>query len=96
MRKKLEAVAKELRASGRVEDREATEALTNVRAQVHDRYAEAIDWLRTQGREEEARRFELMQRNLPPVRTERQLIAERLIALAHQHREETRREDRTR
>jgi hypothetical protein len=33
-----------------------------------------------QGREEEARRFELMQRNLLPVRSEKHLIADALVA----------------
>jgi hypothetical protein len=80
MRKKLEAVKKELTQHGTVADREAYRALLNVRAQVTERYAEAIGWLRTQGREVEARRFELMHRTLPPVRTEKQLIAEALLA----------------
>jgi hypothetical protein len=79
MRKKLEAVKRELRTEGAVVDREAYPALLNVRARVDERYAEAIDWLRRQGREEEARRFELMQRTLPPVRSERQLMAEAVI-----------------
>ena len=38
-----------------------------------------IQWLRQQGREEEARRFELMRRNLPPVRSEQQIIADALL-----------------
>jgi hypothetical protein len=82
MRKKLEAVKKELRASGKVTDRDAYRSLMNVRAQVDERYGDAIHWLRKQGREEEARRFELMQRNLPTVRTEKQMIADALIARA--------------
>lgn len=80
MRNKLEAVKRELRTTGKVADRDAYRALANVRAQVNERYGEAIQWLRQQGREEEARRFELMQRTLPPVRSERQLIADALIA----------------
>jgi hypothetical protein len=80
MRKKLEAVKRELRTTGKVADREAYRALENVRAQVNKRYGEAIQWLRQQGREEEARRFELMHRNLPPVRSEKQLIADAFIA----------------
>jgi hypothetical protein len=80
MRKKLEAIKKELRATGKVADRDAHRSLMNVRTKVNERYGEAIDWLRKQGREEEARRFELMQRNLPPVRSEKQLIAEALVA----------------
>jgi Relaxase/Mobilisation nuclease domain len=80
MRKKLEAVKRELRTTGRVADRDAHSALMNVRAQVGERYAEAIRWLRQQRREEEARRFELMHRSLPPVRSEKQLIADALIA----------------
>jgi hypothetical protein len=80
MRKKLEAVKRELRTSGKVADRDASRSLMNVRAQVNERYGEAIQWLRQQGREEEARRFELMQRNLPPVRSEKQLIGDVLMA----------------
>jgi hypothetical protein len=80
MRRKLEAVKRELRATGQVADQKAYRSLTNVRATVNERYGEAIRWLRQQGREEEARRFELMHRNLPPVRSEKQLIAESLLA----------------
>jgi hypothetical protein len=80
MRKKLEAIKRELRTAGKVSDRDAYRSLMNVRAQVNERYGEAIEWLRKQGREEEARRFELMQRTLPPVRSEKQLIADALIA----------------
>jgi hypothetical protein len=80
MRKKLEAIKKELRTAGKVSDRDAYRSLMNVRAQVNERYGEAIDWLRKQGREEEARRFELVLRTLPPVRSEKQLIADALIA----------------
>src|SRR5271155_2821891 len=79
MRKKLEAVKRELRTTGRGADRDAYRSLMNVRAQVDERYEAAIHWLRQQGREEEARRFELMHRNLPPVRSEKQLIAETLV-----------------
>jgi hypothetical protein len=80
MRHKLEAVKRELRARATVADREAYRSLMNVRATVNERYGEAIQWLRQQGREEEARRFELMQRNLPPVRSEKQMIADLLVA----------------
>jgi hypothetical protein len=80
MRRKLETVKRELRATGTVADRDAYRSLMNVRAKVNERYGEAIHWLRRQGREDEARRFELMQRNLPPVRSEKQLIAAALIA----------------
>ena len=80
MRKKLEAVKKELGTTGKVADRDAYRLLMNVRAQVNERYGEAIHWLRQQGREEEARRFELMHRNLPPVRSEKQLIADAMLA----------------
>jgi len=80
MRKKLEAIKKELRAAGKISDRDAYRSLMNVRAQVNERYGEAIEWLRKQGREDEARRFELMQRTLAPVRSEKQLIADVLIA----------------
>jgi hypothetical protein len=79
MRKKLEAVKRELRATGKIADRDAYRSLLNVRAQVNERYGEAILWLRGQGREEEARRFELMHRNLPPVRSEKQIIADALL-----------------
>jgi hypothetical protein len=84
MRKKLEAVKKELRTTGKVADRDAYRSLMNVRAQVNERYGEAIHWLRRQGREQEARRFELMHRNLPPVRTEQQLIADALLGKRRQ------------
>jgi hypothetical protein len=77
MRSKLERVRRELRA-GRGET-EQYRALLNVRAEVDERYGAAINWLRLQGREQEARRFELMQQNLPNVRTENQLIAEALL-----------------
>jgi hypothetical protein len=80
MRKKLEAVKKELRATGKVADRDAYRSLMNVRAKVDERYIEAVDWLRGQGREEEARRFEVMRRTLPAVRSEKQLIADALAA----------------
>jgi hypothetical protein len=80
MRRKLEAVKRELRSTGKVTDRDAYRSLMNVRAKVNERYGEAIRWLRQQGREEEARRFELMQRNLPRVRSEKQFIADALIA----------------
>jgi hypothetical protein len=80
MRKKLEAIKRELRTAGKVSDRDAYRSLMNVRGQVNARYGDAIDWLRKQGREEEARRFELMRRTLPPVRSEKQLIADALIA----------------
>jgi hypothetical protein len=79
MRKKLEAVRRELQAGNGV-DATQYRALQNVRAQVNERYRDAIDWLRSRGREEEARRFELMQRNLAPVKTENQLIADTLVA----------------
>lgn len=73
MRKKLEAIKREIQSGkGTVEDREAYRALLNVRAQVIQRYAEAVAWLRKEGREKEARRFELLQQQLPPVRTDRQ------------------------
>jgi hypothetical protein len=78
MRRKLEAVKRELRSTGKVADRETYRSLLDIRASVTGRYGEAIRWLREQGREEEARRFELMHRNLPPVRSEKQLIAESL------------------
>lgn len=86
MRKKLEAIKRELRVRGSVADRATYRLLADVRAQVNERYGEAISWLRKQGREEEARRFELMQRNLPPVKSEKQILAEGLIARRSQER----------
>jgi hypothetical protein len=80
MRKKIEAVKRELRVTGTVADRDAYRSLMNVRAKVNERYGEAIIWLRGQGREEEAQRFELMHRVLPPVRSEKQLIADAFVA----------------
>ena len=80
MRRKLEAIKRELRGSGQIVDPDAYRALMNVRAQVNERYGQAIDWLRQQGREEEARRFEAMQRDLPPVRSEKQVLAEQMAA----------------
>jgi hypothetical protein len=79
MRRKIEAVKRELRTTGTVQDRDGYRSLMNVRAKVNERYGEAIHWLRQHGREEEARRFELMQRNLPPVRSEQQHIADTLL-----------------
>jgi Relaxase/Mobilisation nuclease domain len=79
MRRKLEAVKRELRASGKVADRDSYRSLMNVRASVNERYGEAIQWLRERGREEEARRLEMMRRSLPPVRSEEQLIADSLL-----------------
>ena len=85
MRRKLEAVKRELRTTGKVADRDAYRSLMNVRAQVNERYGEAIQWLRQQGREEEARRFELLHRSLPPVRSEKQTIADALLGRRHDH-----------
>ena len=79
MRKKLEAVRRKLQAGNGV-DATQYRALQNVRARVNERYRDAIQWLRSRGRKEEARRFELMQRNLAPVKTENQLIADTLVA----------------
>ena len=80
MRRKLETVKRELRATGTVEDRDGYRSLFNVRAMVNERYGEAINWLRQQGREQEARRFELMQQHLPQVRSEKQMIADAVVA----------------
>ena len=80
MRRKLETVKRELRATGTVEDRDGYRSLLNVRAMVNERYGEAINWLRQQGREQEARRFELMQQHLPQVRSEKQMIADAVVA----------------
>lgn len=80
MRKKLEGIKRELRAAGTVEDQKAYAALLEVRGKVEKRYEEAIEWLKNQGRGEEAKRFELMRQQLPPVRTEKQLIADELTA----------------
>ena len=82
MRQKLADIRRELGRTGTVEDRQAYRALVTVRGQVAARYQAAIDWLRQSGREDEARRFELMQRDLPPVQTEKQLIAGGLLAKA--------------
>ena len=84
MRRKLEAVKREAGTTGTVADRDAYRSLMNVRAKVNERYGEAILWLRGQGREEEARRFELMHRNLPPVSSEKQLIAAALLGQGRQ------------
>jgi hypothetical protein len=84
MRSKLEAVKRELRSTGNVTDRDAYRSLMNIRAKVNERYGEAIRWLRQQGREEEARRFELMHRSLPPVRSEQQIIADALLGKRRQ------------
>ncbi len=84
MRRKIEAVKRELRTTETVQDRDGYRSLMNVRAKVNERYGEAIHWLRQQGREEEARRFELMRRNLPPVRSEQQLIADTLLGKRRQ------------
>ena len=78
MRRKLEAVKREARADT-LRDPVQYQALLNVRAEVNERYREAIDWLRGQGREEEARRFELMQRAMAPVATEQELLARSLV-----------------
>jgi hypothetical protein len=84
MRRKLEAVKREAGTTGTVADRDAYRSLMNVRAKVNERYGEAILWLRGQGREEEALRFELMHRNLPPVSSEKQLIAAALLGQGRQ------------
>jgi hypothetical protein len=96
MRRKLEAIKRELQSAGKVTDRDAYRALANRRATVNERYGEAIRWLRDQGREEEARRFELMHRNLPPVRSEKQLIADALIAQQSDTRNRDSRDNRLR
>ena len=88
MRKKLEAIRRQVRAGGDIE-RGSYNSLLNIRGGVDARYAEAVVWLRSQGREEEARRFEMTHRHLAPVRTENQLIAESMQAhrgRAPQHR----------
>ena len=76
MRRKLESVRRELDANGSVQDRETYQALLRERIQVKARYDDAARWLRTQQRETEARRFELLRDSLPPIRTEKQLLAE--------------------
>lgn len=81
MRRKLEAVKRELQAHGKVRDQTAYRALLNVRADVAARWQAGIGFLRAAGREQEARRFEMVLANLPPVQTEQQLIA---AALARQ------------
>ncbi len=76
MRRKLESVRRELDANGSIQDREAYQALLRERIQVKARYDDAARWLRAQQREAEARRFELLRDGLPPIRTEKQLLAE--------------------
>lgn len=80
MRKKLEAIRRELRETGAVDDQRAYAALLERRSMVTARYQAAIDWLTMAGRTEEAKRFELMQQRLPAVRTEKQLIVDELMA----------------
>lgn len=80
MRRKLEAVKRELRTYGSVQDKAAYQALLNVRADVRKRWQAAVDLLRKAGREEEARRFERTLANMPAVQTEKQLIAQALMA----------------
>jgi hypothetical protein len=46
MRRKIEAVKRELRTTGTVTDRDGYRSLMNVRAKVNERYVEAIHWLR--------------------------------------------------
>ena len=80
MRKKMQGVARELGTTGTVEDQRAYGALLDARASVVERYQAGIDWLQKSGRHEEAKRLELMLQQLPPVRSEKQLIAEELLA----------------
>jgi hypothetical protein len=82
MRRKLEAVKREVRTDA-IRHPAQYQSLLNVRAEVNERYREAITWLRAQGRAEEAKRFELMQRSLPPVATEQELLARRLAGQPH-------------
>jgi hypothetical protein len=96
MRRKLESVKRELRISGTLIDRGQYRSLMNVRAMVNERYGDAIGWLRQQGRQEEARRFELMRRNLPPVRSEQQQIAEAVVARRRESGEQRKNPDRLR
>lgn len=85
MRQKLSEVAKELRDHGSVEDMDSYKALLALRGDVSERYREAAAWYRGQGRDAEARRFELALSRLPPVRTEKQLLAEQVFAAASPH-----------
>lgn len=78
MRRKLEAVKRELKAHGSVQDQEAYKALLDVRVGVEERYKAGIALLHEKGRHEEAKRLELVLANLPAVRTEKQLIADAL------------------
>ena len=73
MRRKLEEVRREALVGANHADE--LRALLNVRANVNERYREAIAWLGANGRGDEAIRFELMRRNLAPVQTENQRIA---------------------
>lgn len=96
MRRKLEAIKKELRERGSVEDKQAYQALLNVRSAVNSRYDEAAAYMRSQGREAEARRFEATKHSLPAVRTEKQMIADAFMAQARGGREAGREEQKVR
>lgn len=79
MRKKLEALKRELRSSGAVQDQAAYAALLQSRAEVHGRYRDAARYLRGQGRLDEAMRFEAQLASLPAVQTEREQLAARVF-----------------
>jgi hypothetical protein len=60
-------------------DRDAYRLLTNGRGKVNERYEDAIFLVARAAEDEEVRRFELMHRNLSPVRSEKQLLADALV-----------------
>lgn len=80
MRRKLNAIRKELRERGTVDDQKAYQALLSGRSAVEERYRATIGYLIQHRRHEEARRFALALQALPPVRTENQWIAAALLA----------------
>jgi hypothetical protein len=79
LRRRLVEVAKELKAHGVIDDVDASRTLLDLRGDVAERYRQAAAWCRSQGREAEAARFETALSRLPPVRTEKQLLAERVF-----------------
>ncbi|MCU0895978.1 MAG: relaxase/mobilization nuclease domain-containing protein [Burkholderiales bacterium] len=79
VQRQLVAVAKELKAHGTIEDQTSYRQLLDLRGEVVERYREAAAWCRSQGRETEAARFERELSRLPPVRTEKQMLAERVF-----------------
>jgi hypothetical protein len=79
VQRQLVAVAKELKAHGAIEDAASYQSLLELRGDVAERYRQAATWCRSQGREADAARFERELSRLPPVRTEKQMLAERVF-----------------